>query len=233
MASGSKDAGELAIDLLREDREKYSFILGLFQENHELSWTSGFFPRSITSKIDQCAISFRSLGNHTVSLADVISDQWLESVLDFYNHMDQNSHSDNISQLKLLGGQAQKISLVFKVIAAWSRNLAGRVHTASNETKEQFPVVAPSAILPTLGLFGPIFAGAVVAITTATIGILAAQQAVESEEAARLQAQNDLADAIRDFNAKHSLNEKAKVHILYVYMHVCVIIELIIFFCDY
>ncbi len=127
MTSGNNDPAESAVELLRNSRETYSSVLSIFQQCRNLGLRSGLLSKCAILNIDQCALSFLFLGTQTVGLAEIVSNQWLDQVLHFYNYISISSHNEIVQQLKLLGGQAKNIS-------EWCRNPAGCIHKPHTES---------------------------------------------------------------------------------------------------
>ena len=67
-----------------------------------------------------------------VSVAKRVSTQWLDVAIAFFENIDDAV--DPAEMLKLLGGQAKELAKCFKAIAAWARDLCGRLHEAQDGT---------------------------------------------------------------------------------------------------
>ncbi len=203
----SDDASQSAVTLLSESREAFSSVLSSFQQNHDLCLRQAMFSSSFTLKLDQCAYSFRSLALLSVDLSGVVTRRWIDQVILFYDSLPNNTHSHNTSQLELLGGQAKKLGRVFKVIAEWSRDLSGRVHSAGEQLKTESFTIASQ------GFFGEVVVSITVAqisITASVTGSIAAIMANVSRLVAQNQVDRDLAELRKSFDSQ-SLNSKIQV----------------------
>ena len=136
MASDKKKTVS-GVELLEQSKALCSAALGGFRENHDLCAKSGFFSKKTLLEVDTCAVDFRSLGLNTATVAKTVSNQWLDTVLIFYKNIADLDKDSIVELLKTLGGQAEELAQVFKVIAAWSRNLAGRMHEACVDTENE------------------------------------------------------------------------------------------------
>lgn len=97
-------------------------ILYCFRECHDLCVKSGLFTNDVILQVDQCAI---------------VSNQWLDSAITFFENIGDFEKTDRVEMLHLLGVQARELAKCFKVIAAWARDLAGRFHTAQDGTLKE------------------------------------------------------------------------------------------------
>ncbi len=127
-------------DLLRQTQEVYGSGLAKFQKNHDICTASGFFPNNVVVEMDGCALSFRSLGLESTAAARVVSDQWIDSVILTYESIEYFSELEAKQQLELFSDQARELSLIFKVISAWSNDLAKRIKTAATNVHAEVAI---------------------------------------------------------------------------------------------
>ena len=128
----AKQGEKSGLDILCESAPIIADILFRFRECHDICVESQLFKDSVIEKIDQCAVDFRQLSLDTVSVAQRASNQWLEEAIAFFQSIDD---IDNPAEMMtLLGGQARDLAKCFKVIAAWARDLCGRLHQAQDGT---------------------------------------------------------------------------------------------------
>ncbi len=219
----AQSAASSAVDLLVESRDSYSSVLSLFQQNHDLILRSGLFAisSSFITSLDQSATSFQSLGHQTVSLASKISDQWIDEVISFYDDLPNNAHSENVRKLESLGGQTKKLGRVFEVIAEWSRDLAGRVHTANEKYKKENFVVLSYAVFETAGMSSSVEIS-IVTLTAAATGALAAAKATYSESQAQQQIEDDYQSLKNSFDGQSVVGKRQ------VYFNVCPVLGILI-----
>ncbi len=197
----SDDASQSAVTLLIESREAFSSVLSSFQQNHDLCLRQAMFSSSFTLKLDQCAYSFRSLALLSVDLSGVVTRRWIDQVILFYDNLPNNTHSYNTSQLELLGGQAKKLGRVFKVIAEWSRDLSGRVHSAGEQLKTESYTIASQGVLGQSG-FVALITVIQISRTSSITGFIAAILAIVSGQAAQSQVDRDLAELRKSFDSQ-------------------------------
>ncbi len=205
----SDDASQSAVTLLSESREAFSSVLSSFQQNHDLCLRQAMFSSSFTLKLDQCAYSFRSLALLSVDLSGVVTRRWIDQIILFYDNLPNNTHSYNTSQLELLGGQAKKLGRVFKVIAEWSRDLSGRVHSAGEQLKTESYTIASQGFLGQVG-FVALITVIQISITSSITGAIAAILAMVSGQAAQSQVDRDLAELRKSFDSQ-SLDSRIQV----------------------
>ena len=129
------------IDLLKQSKDLFPVIMYHFREFHDLCMHSGLYPPHSVIDIDTIAITFRKLGYDTATVATVVSNQWLESTIMFYQNLDDFGPGDLKSMLILLGGQAKELSKIFKIIARWTSWMAGDFHDAQIDTIKHLPVL--------------------------------------------------------------------------------------------
>jgi len=127
-------------EILRQSEEMYSGGLCRFQENHDICTSSGFFPKNVLLEVDSCALSFRLLGLESISVATVVANQWIANTLVFYENISLFSLQEARAQLTLLSGQSKELAKIFKVIAAWSADLAGRIKTAASNVHSEVAI---------------------------------------------------------------------------------------------
>ena len=123
------------LEYLWASRAHYADILFCFRECHDLCVKSGLFKKETILAIDQCAVDFRQLSLDTVTVAKRVSTQWLDVAIVFFGNIDDVD--DPAEMLKLLGSQAKELAKCFKAIAAWARNLCGRLHQAQDGTIQE------------------------------------------------------------------------------------------------
>ncbi len=225
----SDNSSQSAVTLLSESKEAFSTVLSLFQQNHDLCLRLEMFSDSFTLKLDQCAYSFRSLALLSVDLSGVVTRRWIDQVILFYDNLPNNMHSHNTCQLELLGGQAKKLGRVFKVIAEWSRDLSGRVHSAGELLKTETFTIA------SLGSEGQvlmtIYLTSILILTTTNTGSIAAILANVSGQAAQSQVDRDLAELRKSFDSQPWESRKqVLLHCLPIH---CWLSNCIVFFSDY
>ena len=128
------DKSVSGIDLIKSSKALFSNILYHFREIHDLCKQSHLYSDHSIIEIDTIAIAFRKLGRDTATVATVVSNQWLDSTIMFYQNIADFGADDLKSMLILLGGQAKELSKIFKVIAKWSAWMAAEFHDAQTDT---------------------------------------------------------------------------------------------------
>ena len=118
--------------LVNQAKVLFAEVLASFRECHVLCVKSGLFSSRIILEIDTCAVTFRQMCLDTVTVARVVSDQWLDSTIMFFENI--KDFDDPTEMLVLLGNQTKEIGQFFKVIAAWARDLGGRFNKAQDNT---------------------------------------------------------------------------------------------------
>lgn len=85
----------------------------------------------IVLQIEECALLFRKMSTDTVTAVTVISNQWVESVIDIFEHLnaliDLKGVKEVVPLMMLIGDQAEDISKLFKMYSAWAMDLCGKV----------------------------------------------------------------------------------------------------------
>ena len=123
------------LDLIWESRSLYAEILHSFRECHDVVVASGLFTADIILQIDQCGVDFRQLSLDTVTVAERVSNQWLDVAISFFESLaDIDDPKEKMEMLLILSNQARELAVCFKLIAAWARDLGGRFHTAQDGT---------------------------------------------------------------------------------------------------
>lgn len=123
------------LDLIWESRSLYAEILYCFRECHDICLSSGLFKPDTMLKIDQCGVDFRQLSLDTCTVAQRVSNQWLEVAIGFFESIEEiEDPEERKEMLVLLSKQARELAVCFKLIAAWARDLAARFHTAQDGT---------------------------------------------------------------------------------------------------
>ena len=126
------------LTLIWESRSLYAEILSGFREFHDVSVHSNLFSDDTIAKADQCAVDFRQMSLDTVTVAERVSNQWLDFVITFFESIDDfEDQQEIVEQTKLLSAQAKELASCFKLIAAWARDLAGRFHKAQDGTVQE------------------------------------------------------------------------------------------------
>ena len=131
----SKKSELTGLEYIWASRAQYADILFCFRECHDLCVNSGLFKKDTILAIDQCAVDFRQLSLDTVTVAKRVSTQWLDVAIAFFKNIDDAE--DPAEMLKLLSGQAKELAKCFKAIAAWARDLCGRLHQAQDGTIQE------------------------------------------------------------------------------------------------
>ena len=142
-----KLANSSGLDLIWNSRVIYAEILFCFRECHDLCVSSKLFKKEVILNVDQCAVDFRQLSLDSVSVANRVSKQWLDTALVLFKNIRKITNPKDL--LELLGTQARELSFCFKVIAAWARDLGGRFHRAQDRTikkTEEFKKVFEEAV---------------------------------------------------------------------------------------
>jgi len=121
---------EGGLELFKNSPTAFQQVLIQFRVCHDLClYTSSEILESDTLiKIDQCAIDFRHMAMQTATLADRISSLWCKTCLLFFRNIEKVTNYDKV--LARISNQAKDLSLGFKTIAKWCRDLAGRFHDA-------------------------------------------------------------------------------------------------------
>ncbi len=135
MSAEDQDASSNALDAIVTSEETYSNVLSLFQENHDQCVNSGFFPPETLLEVDACGVNFRSLGLGTISVATVVSNQWIDMVVLFFQYFSDYGSSAK-DEFKRLGRQAKELGKLFEVLEVWCRKLAGRIHTTYEKVQD-------------------------------------------------------------------------------------------------
>ena len=131
----SAKSEKTGLEYIWESRAIYADILFSFRQCHDLCVQSKLFKDETILQIDQCGVDFRQLSLDTVTVAKRVSTQWLDVAIDFFGNIDEvNDPEERAEMLKLLGGQARELAKCFKTIAAWARDLCGRLHKAQDGT---------------------------------------------------------------------------------------------------
>lgn len=96
-----------------------------FRECHHLCVSSNLFSQNTIMQVDQCALDFRQLSLSTVSVSERVSG-WISRIITFFRYIyDETNREQKYIQF---GGQAKDLARAFKVIAAWGRDVCGRLH---------------------------------------------------------------------------------------------------------
>lgn len=132
MSKGSEMTG---LEYLWESRATFGEILFLFRECHDICVQSGLFNEELILQVDQCGVGFRQLSLDTATVAKRVSSQYLDTVIAFFTNIDDMD--DPSDMFKLLGSQAKDLSICFRVIGAWARDLCGRFHAAQDGTVKE------------------------------------------------------------------------------------------------
>ena len=125
------------VELLNQFKELSTAALAKFREYHDLCVKSGFISEKTVQEMNMCATGYRMMALSTVKIAKTVSNQWIDSILLFYKNISGLNRDKIVEHLKILGGQGKQLGLVFKVIAAWSRDLAGNLHKVSVSTYDE------------------------------------------------------------------------------------------------
>lgn len=125
-----------SMELFRISPAVFQQVLIRFRVCHDLClYTSKELLKPDTlTKIDQCAVDFRHMSIQTATLADRISSLWCKTCLLFFKNIDKVTNADKI--LNRISTQAKELSVGFKSIAKWCRELAGRFHEAQKLAQE-------------------------------------------------------------------------------------------------
>ena len=138
MANDSTDKKTVfGVELLNQFKELSTAALAKFREYHDLCVKSGFISEKTVQEMNMCATGYRMMALSTVKIAKTVSIQWIDSILLFYKNISGLNRDKIVEHLKTLGGQGKQLGLVFKVIAAWSRDLAGNLHKVSVSTYDE------------------------------------------------------------------------------------------------
>ena len=138
MANDSTDKKTVfGVELLNQFKELSTAALAKFREYHDLCVKSGFISEKTVQEMNMCATGYRMMALSTVKIAKTVSNQWIDSILLFYKNISGLNRDKIAEHLKTLGGQGKQLGLVFKVIAAWSRDLAGNLHKVSVSTYDE------------------------------------------------------------------------------------------------
>lgn len=122
------------LQFLIESSDRIAKALSMFGESHKVCVSSNLFSNTNILKIDQCAVDFRQLSG-TVEVATGVSEQWLKKVIDLFENIENVEDQSKI--LVLLGKQARSLAICFRLIAAWGRDLSGRLHSAKISTAKE------------------------------------------------------------------------------------------------
>ena len=134
MAVEVKNESLTGLELILQSRALFADLMLKFRECHDLCKESKLFTPEVMLEIDTCAVTFRKMCLDTVTVARLISDQWLDSTIMFFENITKMDKEGLKSMLQTLGGQAKEIGTLFKVIAAWARHLAGKFHEIQQDT---------------------------------------------------------------------------------------------------
>jgi len=121
---------EGGLELFKNSPAAFQQVLIQFRVCHDLCYfaSSEILEPDTVNKIDQCAIDFRHMAMQTATLADRISSLWCKTCLLFFRNIDKVTNYDKV--LMRISDQAKDLSLGFKTIAKWCRELAGKFHDA-------------------------------------------------------------------------------------------------------
>ena len=134
MAVEVKNESLTGLELIVQSRALFADLMLKFRECHDLCKESRLFTPEVMLEIDTCAVTFRKLCLDTVTVARLISDQWLEATIMFFKNITRMDKEGLKGMLHMLGGQAKEIGTLFKVIAAWARHLARKFHETQEDT---------------------------------------------------------------------------------------------------
>ena len=129
---------DTGLDIIRQSQAVHLEFIQSFQVCHELCKRSGFISPATSSKVDKCAVDFRHLSSTTATILSKVSG-WLDATITFFNHLSQSTTitSDEEQQFVRYGKQAKELAKSFRVLAAWGRDLGGKLHEMQQVTKEE------------------------------------------------------------------------------------------------
>ena len=113
-------------------RASYASSLHRFSEFHDICQKGQFLSYEIMWKVEECAVDIRQLSIDSISVANKVSKEWIDSTVVFFEGIDDVD--DPKAVLELLGKQAREIGECYRKIAGWARDLAGRLHETQDKT---------------------------------------------------------------------------------------------------
>ena len=93
-----------------------------------------------------CAVDFRHLSSTTATILSKVS-HWLDSTIAFFEHLSTGTSVTNaeVKQFVIYGKQAKELARSFEVLAAWGRDLSGKLHEMQEMTKKEITSVQTKA----------------------------------------------------------------------------------------
>lgn len=123
MASTSTDE----ITLFTESFEVYNNTMAYFRDFHDLyhySGVKGIVLESTMTAVEQCAVDFRFVCNATATIAEKVSNGWIENCIIFFEEPDAITKEDALS----IASECKIYSEGFRKIHEWVVIIAGRLH---------------------------------------------------------------------------------------------------------
>ena len=129
---------ETGLDIIRQSQVVHLDFIRSFQVCHDLCKQSGFISRATSTKVDMCAVDFRHLSSTTGTILSKVS-HWLDGTITFFEDLSKGTSvtREEVQQFVKYGKQAKELAKSFKVLAAWGRDLSGKLHLMQEETKKE------------------------------------------------------------------------------------------------
>ena len=145
----TSDASRDCVDglaILDQSPQAFSETLCQFRVCHDLCvYTNNkILDEEMQIKIDQCAVDFRHMSLETATLSDKVASVWCRTCILFFENLSKIK-GDPSKILQKISDQAKELSLGFKGIGGWCRDLAGDFHNVKsmgeNKSKEYKQIV--------------------------------------------------------------------------------------------
>lgn len=117
--------GDSDLDILKKAQALHVNAVTSFRECHDLCVSSNLFSHDTITQVDQCASDFRMLSLNTVTVSERVSG-WMSGAITFFKYI--NNETNLEQKYTKLGRQAKDLAKGFKVIAAWGRDVSGKLH---------------------------------------------------------------------------------------------------------
>lgn len=131
MASNAEENG---FALLERSHEAFGEAFYQFRLCHDLCIYTG--NKELQMEIDQCAVDFRHMSLQTTTISDQVASVWCRTCLLFFENISQLK-GEPAKFMKVISEQARDLSIGFKGVGNWCRELAGRIHGTSVQEKRK------------------------------------------------------------------------------------------------
>ncbi len=138
-----KDAKDFsAIDTIKSSKGLYKNILSKFRGLNDLCKQTNLYTKETILKVNTIGMSFREMGLESASAARIVTIEFLEKAIFFYSNIEEMEPENMKTFLIILGGKAEGIAILYKIIAAWAFWLSDQYNNEQKETVTE--VKAPS-----------------------------------------------------------------------------------------